>query len=73
MFMYWLMEQEDRDDEIGVLYRTIFKDYNNGCLSAVTDLKKIAEHFISHHPATFFDMKDQIALALKAYAEGSER
>ena len=35
--------------------------------------KKIAEHFISHHPATFFDMKDQLALALKAYAEGPER
>ena len=73
MFMTWLMEQEDRDDEIGMLYKTIRSDYNNGCLPSVTNLKEIGIHFINRHPEKFFDMREWIAVSIRAYDEPLDR
>jgi hypothetical protein len=73
MFITWLMEQEDRDDEVGMLYKVIYTDHNNGCLPTVTNLKDIGIHFINRHPEKFFDMREWIAVAIKAYDEPLDR
>lgn len=67
MFMQWLMEQYDRDDEISALVHTISVDYNNGCLGSVTDFLYVGKHFKTMHPDTFYEMQDQFALAIKTY------
>lgn len=67
MFMQWLMEQDDRDDEISALVHTIYVDYNNGCLGTISDFRLVATHFKIHHSDLFYDMQDQFAIAIKTY------
>lgn len=67
MFMAWLMEQEDRDDEVTVLYKTLFRDYNNGCLPAMIKLKDILEHFMNKHPHKYVEVREQFVTAIKVY------
>jgi hypothetical protein len=67
MFMQWLMEQYDRDDQISALRHTIYVDYNNGCLGSVSDLLIVGTHFKTHHPDVFYKMQNQLAIAIKTY------
>ena len=67
MFMVWLMEQEDRDDSVAVLQKTLFKDFNNGCLPKIVTVKDVLSHFLDHHPKHYLAVRDSFALALRAY------
>lgn len=67
MFMAWLLEQEDRDDEVSDLYKALFKDYNNGCLSTLSNLKEVLLHFKDKHPSRFEPIREQFVLAIRAY------
>jgi|APGre2960657404_1045060.scaffolds.fasta_scaffold472488_2 hypothetical protein len=67
MFMVWLMEQEDRDDEVGDLQRLIHRDFNNGCLPPPKSVKSVVEHFINHHPERFIEIRQNLIAAIKAY------
>jgi hypothetical protein len=67
MFMQWLMEQYDRDDEISALQNTIYVDYNNGCLGSVSDFRTVGMHFKTHHSDIFYEMQGQFATAIKTY------
>ena len=67
MFMVWLMDQEDRDDEIGALRKLLYKDYNNGCLPSITDPKVIGLHFFTKHESVYWDVLSMFSKALKTY------
>ena len=67
MFMVWLMEQEDRDDEVGDLQRLIHRDFNNGCLPPPKTTKAVIEHFINKHPDRFIEVRQWFVEAIKAY------
>jgi len=69
MFMYWLLQQEDRDDEIGLLYKMIYTDHNNGCLNTLSNMKLIIQHFISVHPKQFLLLRSYLVVAIKAYED----
>ena len=69
MFMPWLMEQEDREDDIGALYHMIYKDYNNGCLGSIRTIKGVLEHFLNRHPNQFIIVREYFITALKAYED----
>ena len=69
MFMQWLMEQEDREDQVGSLYRLIYKDHNNGCLSGIGSVKHVIKHFIDIHPKQFIEFRENLAVAIKAYED----
>lgn len=69
MFMQWLMEQEDREDEIGELYKLIYRDHNNGCLSGLKNVKHVVQHFINVHPNQFLDFRQNLVVAIKAYED----
>ena len=69
MFMQWLMEQDDRDDEIGSLYKLIYSDRNNGCLNSVASIKHVAQHFINNHPNQFIVFRSYLVEAIKAYED----
>ena len=67
MFMKWLMDQDDRDDQISALRHTIYVDYNNGCLGSINSLTVMVEHFKTNHPDAFFTMVNQLSAAIKTY------
>jgi hypothetical protein len=69
MFMPWLLEQEDRDDEIGYLYKMIYADHNNGCLNSLSSMKYIINHFINVHPKQFLLLRSHLIMAIKAYED----
>jgi len=69
MFMPWLLEQEDRDDEIGLLYKMIYTDHNNGCLNSLSSMKHIIHHFINVHPKQFLTLRSYLVVAIKAYED----
>ena len=69
MFMQWLMEQDDRDDEVGSLYKLIYSDRNNGCLNSVASIKHVAQHFINNHPKQFIIFRSYLVEAIKAYED----
>ena len=73
MFLIWLMDQEDRDDEIGALRALLYKDYNNGCLSSLTDLKEMGVHFLVKHPDRYMDVISMFSSALKTYDQPLDR
>ena len=73
MFIIWLMDQEDREDEIGALRELLYKDYNNGCLSTLTDLKEMGIHFLEKHPDRYFDIISMFSSALKTYDQPLDR
>ena len=67
--MQWLMEQDDRDDEIGALYTLIYNDRNNGCLNHVCSAKQVIHHFINVHPKQFLLFRSYLIEAIKAYED----
>jgi hypothetical protein len=69
MFMQWLMEQEDRDDSVGSLYKLIYNDRNNGCLNSVASMKYVIQHFINVHPNQFIILRSYLVDAIKAYED----
>jgi hypothetical protein len=69
MFMVWLMDQEDREDAVGDLYRLIYTDYNNGCLPRINSSKAVAIHFLDHHPNQFILFRDLLTEAIRAYED----
>lgn len=73
MFLVWLMDQEDRDDQIGDLRSLLAKDYNNGCLPSLTDLKVIGTHFLSKHPDTYMKVINMFSAAIKTYDASGDR
>jgi hypothetical protein len=73
MFMAWLMEQDDREDEVGALVRVIFRDYNNGCLSKLTSVGDIFDHFEAKHPKAFPEVKEYLAMGMDLYVQRRER
>jgi len=73
MFMVWLMEQEDRDDNVAVLQKALFKDYNNGCLPTLSNLKGVLTHYLDKHPVSFVTVREQFIEALRAYDKESKQ
>lgn len=69
MFMMWLMDQSDRDDDAGVVSRFIFKDYNNGCLGSLTSTLTVLEHFKERHPKLFFETRELMIKAMDIYVQ----
>lgn len=69
MFMPWLLEQEDREDEIGSLSRLIYQDHNNGCLNGLNSMKSVIKHFIDVHPNQFLTFRENLVIAIKAYED----
>ena len=69
MFMIWIADQEDRDDDAGVLSRFIFKDYNNGCLPGRTSTLQVLEHFKYKHPDVFIETRDLMIKAMDLYIQ----
>jgi hypothetical protein len=67
MFMQWLIENEDLEDEVEVLQKTLLKDYNNGCLPGVSSVKDVLVHFLNKHPNVYLGIRDSFALAIRAY------
>ena len=73
MFMAWLLEQDDRDDEVSRLYKAIFKDYNNGCLPSMTRTKDVLLHFLNRHPHKYIEIRNLFVVALKVYDSEAKR
>lgn len=67
MFMQWLLEDEDLEDEVAILQKLLIKDYNNGCLTSVNNVKDVLLHFLNKHPKIYAEIRDTFASALRAY------
>lgn len=53
VFTPWILEQQDREDEVGDCARLIFEDINNGCApSTFRDVIVWKRHFVAEHPKT---------------------
>jgi hypothetical protein len=63
------MEQDDRDDEIGSLYKLIYNDRNNGCLNHICSTEQVIQHFINIHPKQFILFRSYMVEAIKAYED----
>lgn len=73
MFMVWLLDQYDRDDEIGALVRVINKDYNNGCLTNLSSVGAIFDHFGEYHPKAFEEVKEYLATSMDLYIQQNKK
>ena len=65
--MAWLMEQDEGDDQVAQLARLLFKDYNNGCLPMLNNVRKVLLHYIDKHPARVPEIRDLFVVAIRAY------
>jgi hypothetical protein len=53
MFTAWVLDQQDRDGDVGDCARLIFEDINNGCApSTFRDVIVWKRHFVAEHPKT---------------------
>jgi hypothetical protein len=53
MFLIWALDQQDRDDSVGLLTRTMWQDYNAGCAGPYKTAVEWKEHFEQKHPSKF--------------------
>ena len=72
MFVAWLLEQQDRPDEIGRLAEVVYADRNNGCFMGRRAIH-VQEHFFTKHTKLYMHVMPILAKAVKEYSLVNEK
>jgi hypothetical protein len=67
MFITWVLDQQDREDSIGLLARTVWQDYNAGCANLYKTAVEWKEHFEQSHSKRFAALLELLGDAYVEY------
>lgn len=68
MFTEWLLDQQDRTDNVGRLARLVWDDHNAGCAVMYPDPVSWKKHFEARHAAKLPLLMEMLGDAYVEYA-----
>jgi len=72
MFTPWVLDQQDRPDDVGRFAAILWSDINNGCGSSmIRDAVTWKKHFEESHPKTAVGLNLLLAESYTAYVQAT--